>query len=139
GPGRRIRRSLADSSPCRGRRAGCRPLPHRRSSAHGAALRRLQFDPPHGGPQKDARMSSRDKVSLARQIAAEIEGNCKHHSEWWTTHEAMLQAATTRPAAEAATRSPLSLCHTCPGYELCEQWAQIDDYTGIAAGAVYVN
>lgn len=84
-------------------------------------------------------MSSRHDVFLARQIAAEITGNCKGSRDWWSSHEAQLNVATTPAEAEAATRDPIALCSTCPGYDLCEQWAQLDDYTGIAAGSVYIN
>lgn len=82
--------------------------------------------------------ASRD-VHLARQIAAQIDGRCKYRRDWWTTHESRLHAASTPTEAEAATTGPIRLCRTCLGYDLCEQWAQFDAYTGIAAGSVYIN
>lgn len=77
---------------------------------------------------------------LAQQLVFEIDGGlCKGRGAWWSRREALHARATTREEAAAATRPAIKLCSRCPFYDECEQWAQLDDYTGIAAGTVYIN
>ena len=41
--------------------------------------------------------------------------------------------------ARAAAAPLLAICGTCPVLEACRDWASIDQYTGIAGGAAWVE
>lgn len=85
-------------------------------------------------------MSKHHDPYLAQQVVFEINGSpCKARGEWWTRREVLHARATTREEAASATGPALKLCARCPFYDTCEQWAQLDDYTGLAAGSVYIN
>jgi hypothetical protein len=82
------------------------------------------------------------KAFLARQLTLAItHAACKGKGEWWSEHEADHSAATTPPAAVEAAGPALDLCSRCPKIDqvLCAERAELDDYTGLAAGAVYLN
>lgn len=85
-------------------------------------------------------MSAHHDPYLAQQLVFEINGApCKGRGKWWSQREVLHAKAITREEAAAATRPALKLCRRCPFYEECEQWAQLDEYTGLAAGSVYIN
>lgn len=85
-------------------------------------------------------MSSNHLVPLARAAAAEIESAaCKGRQKWWTRREVAHADATTSEEAAKAARPALRLCKRCEAYEGCEIWAQLDSYTGLAAGSAYLN
>lgn len=79
----------------------------------------------------------------ARQITTEIrEAACRGLGTWWSQHEAAHAAAVTPTAAAAAAAPALALCAACPSAGLdglCALRAELDNYTGLAAGAAWVN
>lgn len=85
-------------------------------------------------------MTARHNIPLARQVAADITAaTCKDRGKWWSRKEKAHEKATTPHAAAAAAAPALRLCRRCPAYDSCEIWAQLDNYTGLAAGAAYLN
>jgi len=85
-------------------------------------------------------MTARSNAQLARQLTAQItNGNCKYLGTWWSEQEAAHAQTTTPGDARNATEPALALCEGCPAHELCRQRAELDRYTGLAAGAVYIN
>jgi hypothetical protein len=84
--------------------------------------------------------SSTHRVPLARIASAEVEpAQCKGRGKWWTRKEAEHAAAVDSESAAKAAKPALRLCGRCPAYELCKYWAELDKYTGLAAGAAYLN
>ena len=82
------------------------------------------------------------RAFLARQLTAAIKHPaCKDLGMWWSEQEAAHAVATTTASAAAAAWPALSLCDECPLVDrmLCAERAELDDYTGLAAGAVYQN
>lgn len=85
-------------------------------------------------------MSGHHDPYLAQQVIFEIDGAaCKGRGKWWSRQEVRHAAARTREEAAVAATPALKLCRRCPFYDECEQWAQLDNYTGLAAGSVYIN
>jgi hypothetical protein len=85
-------------------------------------------------------MTTRSNAQLARQLTAEItNGHCKYLGVWWSQQEADHAQATTPEDAVAAAAPALALCEGCAESGLCHRRAELDRYTGLAAGAVYVN
>jgi hypothetical protein len=79
-------------------------------------------------------------VVLARAAAARLrEAACKNQSAFWNAQEAVHGAAETQAAARVAAWPLVEVCHGCPVVQLCAEWASVDRYTGIAAGAAWVN
>lgn len=79
-------------------------------------------------------------VPLARQVVADIsDAACKGRGQWWSLKEAAHEKARTPEAATAAAAPALRLCRRCSAYDECEIWAQLDGYTGLAAGSAYLN
>lgn len=84
--------------------------------------------------------ASAHDIPLARQVVAAITAAaCKGRGQWWSRKEAAHEKARTSETAAAAAAPALRLCRRCPAYDECEIWAQLDNYTGLAAGAAYLN
>lgn len=88
-------------------------------------------------------MSRSDRMNrdvLARDAAARLDpAACREQQGLWDAQErAHETAATAAEAAHAATLA-LALCDGCPVSGWCAQWAEIDEYTGLAAGGAWVN
>jgi hypothetical protein len=80
------------------------------------------------------------RVALARQLAAAIESaQCDGMGHWWSEREAEHAAAVTGAEARGAAAEALELCGRCPERSRCAELAQVDQYTGLAAGAWYLN
>ena len=80
------------------------------------------------------------KAHLARQLAAAItEAACEKQGSAWSDWEVAHASANTPPQAEAAAAPAMALCGGCPETDRCAQRAELDSYTGLAAGAAYLN
>jgi len=79
-------------------------------------------------------------TSLARQLTAAItDPACDGQGKWWSEQETTHAQATTSAAAAAAAVPAMMLCAVCPEQQRCAQRAELDRYTGLAAGAAYCN
>lgn len=67
------------------------------------------------------------------------QGACKGQSALWADSETRHLAATTKLAATDAAAPALDLCQDCPVVALCNQWATVDRYTGLAAGLAWTD
>ncbi len=80
------------------------------------------------------------RAHLARQLTAAItQAACKGQSRWWTECENAHAAATTPAQAQAAAAPAMALCAGCPEVTQCAARAELDSYTGLAAGTAWVN
>lgn len=87
--------------------------------------------------QQDERQRRLDKAQqLARKL---LGGACGQHTKQWLAAEVMHQSATTSADALTAAEDVLQMCAQCPVKDLCQQWAETDEYTGLAAGKAWVE
>lgn len=85
-------------------------------------------------------MVSRDTIVLAQDAAFKIsDPACEHHGAAWNQAEAEHAAALTQRQAREAAEPLRRICQGCPALAACARWAQIDEYTGIAAATAWVN
>jgi hypothetical protein len=85
-------------------------------------------------------MKPTSRTALARQIAADIvDGACKDKGRWWSEQEAAHAAAKTPAEASEAAAEAMELCASCTETERCAILAELDRYTGLAAGAAYAG
>ncbi|WP_286930668.1 MULTISPECIES: hypothetical protein [Aeromicrobium] len=73
-------------------------------------------------------------ASLAVQL---LDGNCRDRGRIWIESEARWLRLKSPPVAEELARTLTAMCDQCPVLELCKQWAELDRYTGIAAGTTW--
>lgn len=59
---------------------------------------------------------------------------CKAQSAWWVSCERDLEWAETVVEARAAAAPVVEMCRSCPVLDLCELWAVLERYSGLAAG-----
>jgi len=80
--------------------------------------------------------ASRDVIArhLARTL---LDATCADHARRWTQWEAAHTAATSPETRDDAARPAFALCDRCDALAVCATWAEIDTYTGLAAGAAY--
>lgn len=64
---------------------------------------------------------------------------CRGLGQWWSQREAAHNTARTPHDAEAAAAPALQLCSRCPIVDACAEFADVAEYTGLAAGAVYFD
>ncbi|GAA1436022.1 hypothetical protein GCM10009616_34790 [Microlunatus lacustris] len=77
---------------------------------------------------------------LARDAAARLDrAACREEQALWDAQECAHEAAETAGEARQAADSALALCVGCPVSQLCAAWAEVDQYTGLAAGQAWVN
>lgn len=77
---------------------------------------------------------------LARDAAAQLDqAACRDQHALWDAQERAHEAAATPVDAVNAAGPALAVCAGCPVSPLCAVWAEIDEYTGLAAGGVWVN
>lgn len=77
---------------------------------------------------------------LARDAAAQLkQAACRGSAALWTRHERAHEQAQTRDEADQVALGALVLCDACPVVSLCQEWASIEAYTGLAAGAAWLN
>lgn len=83
---------------------------------------------------------TRSDTHLARQVTALIKNAaCKDRGRWWSQQEATHAAADNSDTAAAATADAFAVCARCTQVDLCRQRAELDRYTGLAAGTVFLN
>ena len=83
---------------------------------------------------------NRNRAVLARHAAARlIAAACRDKRDLWNLQEHLHEQATTEDEAHAAADPLLRICANCRIVAACRDWASVDDYTGIAAGAAWVN
>lgn len=81
-----------------------------------------------------------DRQVLARDAsAALVAAACKEQRDLWNRYEDEHAAAVTKEQARAAAEPLLEVCAPCPIIQACRRWAEVDQYTGIAAGAAWLN
>ncbi len=80
------------------------------------------------------------KVFLARLATAAItKAACKGHGRRWTDWECAHAAAGDSGQAELAAAPAMVMCAGCPETVRCAERAELDRYSGRAAGAAYLN
>lgn len=84
-------------------------------------------------------MRHRDQVRARAAAAALYAAACKEERVLWDTQERLHSEALTSTLAMQAAEPLLAVCSSCPVRPACRTWAEVDGYTGIAAGASYVN
>lgn len=78
------------------------------------------------------------RVTVAMLLAHALpRGACHGRGHWWTHHETQHIAAMDPASRQAAARPAFELCSTCPITARCRLWAEVDSYTGLAAGSAY--
>ena len=83
---------------------------------------------------------NRNRAVLARHAAARlIAAACRDKRDLWNAQEQLHEQTTTQAEACAAAEPLLRICANCQIVAECRAWASVDDYTGIAAGATWVN
>lgn len=87
-----------------------------------------------------AQLANRRKM-LGDELLYAMDGrsSCKGQSAWWVSIEIDHELARTACAARAAATPALQMCAGCPVLELCDQWAEVEQYTGLAASYAWVN
>lgn len=81
-----------------------------------------------------------DRQALAQNASAVlVAAACKAHSDLWNRYEDQHAAATTKEQARQAAEPLLEVCSGCPVAQACRRWAEVDEYTGIAAGTAWLN
>ena len=81
-----------------------------------------------------------NRVVLARDAASRLSlAACKESQEIWDEQEKAHGSATVQAIARQAAVPLLRICAGCSVLGECREWAQIDRYTGIAAGTAWVN
>ena len=80
--------------------------------------------------------ASRDIIArhLVRTL---IHATCADYARSWTQWEAAHNAATSPETRDDAAQPAFALCDHCDALDVCATWAEIDTYTGLAAGAAY--
>lgn len=77
---------------------------------------------------------------LARDAAARLQqAACREQQALWDAQEHAHEAAATPVEAVSAAAPALAVCAGCPVRQLCTAWAEVDEYTGLAAGGAWVN
>lgn len=107
--------------------------------AAGAAYRNGRRSDTHEDADQGATLrlrASRDLISqhLARALT---NAACTDHSLWWTQWEAAHKAATSPETCDDAAQPAFALCARCDALDVCAAWAEVETYTGLAAGAAY--
>jgi len=83
-----------------------------------------------------------EREMLAQEAAyALVGGNCADERGTWNALEATWAHATTKDVAADAAAPLIAVCQGCPLLTdgRCRAWAEVDRYTGIAAGTAWVN
>lgn len=79
---------------------------------------------------------ARDAAS--RMVAATMpEGACAGQGEKWTQLEQQHRRSGAGKAQAVVEQIRRDFCDGCPARVGCAQWASVQEYTGLAAGAAY--
>lgn len=81
------------------------------------------------------------REAAARNAAANMpDAACLGRADRWNELEAQYRRTPrsdgVRKVLEQTRRE---FCHACPALQGCAEWAQIEAYTGLAAGTAYLN
>lgn len=80
------------------------------------------------------------RVVLARDAAAALRGAaCKELGPLWNGGETAILQAESPSAARRAAEPLVAVCVECPVVRGCRRWAEIDSYTGVAAGEIWAS
>lgn len=85
------------------------------------------------------------REALARQEAAKLAaatvptGDCAGRGARITELEAEHRRGGAVGALGAVAQLRAEFCHDCPALLACANWAAVQEYTGLAAGAAYVD
>ena len=83
-------------------------------------------------------MKGIDRKVLAQNASfVLVAAACANRSQQWNAGEVEHARASTKEQAQAAAAPLLELCARCPILVQCRSWAQVDSYSGIAAGAAW--
>lgn len=89
-------------------------------------------------------MAGFNERGFSRRVLAEDlldrmdgQGACKGQSVLWSDCETKHLQAATKAEAAAAAEPVMEMCAECPVVGLCRQWAEVDRYTGLAAGQAW--
>lgn len=88
-----------------------------------------------------ARMGFREREARAQELAEYLawNGACREHGQAWGVAERDHSAANTKWTARVAAAPALEMCIGCPALAQCAEWAEIDRYTGLAAGTAWID
>lgn len=86
-------------------------------------------------------MKRQSRDVLAADAASRIvDANCGDESEAWNALEARHEEANFPPPSAAVVDDARKrFCDGCPAFAACAQWAEAEQYTGLAAGAAYLR
>lgn len=87
--------------------------------------------------QRRRRVTRFRAMELASVLA--LEGNCAVPGSGWDAAEKQHLMARSNVEAAAAAVTALALCTECPVVEACRLWAELDRYTGLAAGRSWIR
>lgn len=81
------------------------------------------------------------RAARGQAYAQQLEqGHCGTDPQGWRELERSYDRARTKVAREAVLRQVNeSFCSGCPAFEGCAEQANVTGYTGLAAGAAYVD
>jgi hypothetical protein len=103
-----------------------------------------ESDRAHAAPDAP-KMRPLSKTFRARQVHRDMTydglAHCGDRGEWWSQREAAHERASTAKAAAAAAAPAMRMCAACPetgAQGRCALRAQLDAYTGLAAGQAWV-
>lgn len=82
--------------------------------------------------------SRRDALAQAAAVRL-VAAACSGLGRKWDRQEQLHLDATTHEQAVRAARPLTAICASCPIVTECRAWAEVDQYTGIAAGSAWVK
>lgn len=76
--------------------------------------------------------------AASRMVAATMPvGECVGRGAQWSELERRHRRSGQEGAAAVIEEIRSDFCHSCPALLGCAQWASVQEYTGLAAGAAY--
>lgn len=86
-------------------------------------------------------MKRQSRNILAADATSRInDANCRDESGAWNALEARHEEVNFPPSsAEVVAAARKRFCDGCPAFTACAQWAEAEQYTGLAAGAAYLR
>lgn len=92
--------------------------------------------------REEARRQWRMRRVLDLTVVLAHHGSCAQDDaigQTWHEAEIAHEAAQNRNQARRATADIIDLCEQCPVQQLCFHWAHLDGYSGLAAGAKWID
>lgn len=86
-------------------------------------------------------MRRREREARAQELAEFLawNGSCREQRQVWGVAERDHGAAMTKWTARVAAAPAIEMCTGCPALAHCAEWAEIDRYTGLAAGKAWID